>query len=130
MGAYPAQVGRVQGKGFRYQMAVDPAVVLEQTRKASWARKVSHPSADQMAKPKANSESVLGMDWAGLGNPARVSDRAVPAVALRAAGHAALAGRPCREWRGIPTHCTSAVGCTPRRKFHHYPKRHLLSRRL
>src|SRR5205809_7884270 len=101
MGAYPAQVGRVQGKGFRYQMAVDPAVVLEQTRKASWARNVSHPSADQMAKPKANSQSVLGMDWAGLGNPARVSDRAVPAVALRASRQPARSVRPCRRPRGI-----------------------------
>src|SRR5436309_11662657 len=113
MGAWPAPVGRVQREGFRSQMAVDPAVVLEETRKASQARKVPYPAADQMAKPEANPESALGTESAGLGNPARVPDRVVPAVAPRAAGHAALAGRLARESRGIPTHCTSAVGCTP-----------------
>src|SRR5437867_1098981 len=91
MGAYPAQVGRVQGKGFRYQMAVDPAVVLEQTRKASWARKVSHPSADQMdsAPPAApGAVPVVAMVASAI------ADRRMPGVAdqrIAAVGPAAVA---------------------------------------
>src|SRR5213594_2512406 len=125
MAALPARVAAATSDYCRsHQMAVDPAVLLETTRKGSTIR--NRRAADQMAKTKAHPAFEVETEYSEIGRQAGLFDQAPEAAGP---GSAALGSVPvsvgpesvgpravglvARGSRRIPTHCTFGVCCTP-----------------